>query len=130
MTDLTPLLDDPETSFAVIGATDTPGKYGGIIYRDLRHKGRKVYAVNPGRSDVAGDRCWPRVTDLPDKPTMAVLVVPAEVGLGVVADCAEAGIENVWVQPGAFSPALGDTLDAGGFDWLAHACVMVETRVS
>lgn len=110
----------------MVGATDSPGKFGGRIYRDLKRKGYKVYAVNPRRSTVDGDAAWPALSALPDVPTMAVMVVPAEDGLEVVADAAVAGVDKVWVQPGAYSAALGEALDAGGFDWLSEACVMVE----
>jgi hypothetical protein len=126
--DLTPLLFDPATSIAIVGATDTPGKYGGIIYRDLKAKGFKVFAVNPGRETVDGDPAYPTVLDTPEVPTMAVLVIPAPRGVNVVKKCKEAGINNVWVQPGAFSPDLRVALEEGGFDWIAEACVMVRAR--
>lgn len=128
MTDLTPLLHDPDTTLAVIGATDRPGKYGGIIYRDMKSKGYTVYAVNPYRDMVDGDPCWQSVKDLPASPTIAVFVVPASRGLQALEECEEAGIRNIWVQPGAFSPELGAALDEGPFDWLAEACVMVHSR--
>jgi len=128
--DLTPLLSEPGTSIAVIGATDHPTKYGGIIYRDMKRKGFPVFAVNPYRDTVDGDPCWPTVKDLPDKPTIAVFVIPARRGLKVLEDCAEAGIRNIWIQPGAFSPELEAALEAGDFDWLANACVMVRARVA
>jgi len=130
MTDLTPLLAQPGTSLAIAGATDHPTKYGGIIYRDLKRKGYPVFAVNPYRNTVDGDPCWARVTELPEKPAIVVLVVPARRGLEVVADCDEAGIENVWIQPGAFSMELKDALERGGFSWLAEACVMVRARTA
>ncbi len=130
MTDLTPLLFAPGTSIAVIGATDHPVKYGGIIYRDLKAKGFPVFAVNPYRKTVDGDQCWPRVTDLPETPTVAVFVIPAKRGLKVLAECAEAGIGNIWIQPGAFSPELGAALESGDFDWIADACVMVRARTA
>lgn len=130
MTDLTPLLGEPGTSLAIVGATDHPSKYGGIIYRDMKAKGFPVFAVNPYRDEVAGDPCWARVSDLPEKPTIAVLVVPAKRGIEVVRDCAEAGVDNVWVQPGAFSPELGQVLEAGEFNWIAEACVMVRARTA
>jgi uncharacterized protein len=122
------LLDSPDTSFAVVGATDSPGKYGGRIYRDLKRKGFKVFAVNPHRNTVDGDPAWPRLSDLPEKPSMAVMVIPASEGVDVVADAGEAGVGRIWVQPGAFSRDLGAALDDGGFEWLSEACVMVETR--
>lgn len=130
MKDLTPLLSQPGTSIAVVGATDRPGKYGGIIYRDMKAKGFPVFAVNPYRDTVDGDPCWPSVLDLPEKPTIAVFVVPAKRGLKVLAECAEAGVENIWVQPGAFSPEMRETLDQGPFEWVAEACVMVRARVA
>jgi len=130
MQDLTPLLTRPGTSIAVIGATDRPGKYGGIIYRDMKAKGFPVFGVNPYRTTVDDDPCWPTVLDLPETPTIAVFVVPAKRGLGVLAECAEAGIENIWIQPGAFSADLGAALNQGAFNWIANACVMVRARVA
>lgn len=127
--DLTPLLFEPDTTIAVVGATDTPGKYGGIIYRDLKSKGFEVFAVNPGRDTVDGDPCFASVEDIPETPTMAVFVIPAQRGLRVLEQCKSAGIENVWVQPGAFSLALRDALNEGGFNWIAEACVMVRARI-
>jgi predicted CoA-binding protein len=130
MSDLNSFLDEPDTSFAVVGATDRPGKYGGIIYRDLKRKGFEVYAVNPYRDTVDDDPCWPTVDAIPETPTMAVLVVPAKRGFGVLEDCVRAGVKNVWVQPGASSPELIDALDQGGFRYVAEDCVMVKTRAA
>jgi hypothetical protein len=70
------------------------------------------------------------VKDLPETPTIAVFVIPAKRGLQVLAECAEAGIENIWIQPGAASPQLLDALEAGPFTWIADACVMVRARVA
>ena len=130
MTDLTPLLSEPGTTIAVVGATDHPTKYGGIIYRDMKRKGYPVYAVNPYRRTVDGDQCWPKMSDLPEKPTITVLVIPARRGVGVVKDAAEAGIDNIWIQPGAFDLELKDVLDELGLNWLAEACVMVRARTA
>jgi predicted CoA-binding protein len=128
MTDLSPLLSEPGVTIAVIGATDRPGKYGGIIYRDLKRKGYRVFGVNPYRETVDGDPCWKTVLDLPETPTIADFVVPARRGLNVLEECEQAGIRNIWLQPGASSPQLEAALDAGDFDWLADACVMVRSR--
>lgn len=130
MTDLTPLLGEPGASVAVIGATDHPTKYGGIIYRDLKRRGIRVLAVNPYRETVDGDPCWKTVLDLPEKPAIADFVIPARRGLDVVDECEQAGILNIWLQPGAESPELMEKLDAGPFTWLAHACIMVRAAIA
>jgi uncharacterized protein len=128
MSDLSQLVRDPTTSFAVVGASSDPDKYGNRIYRNLKGKGYRVFAINPRADDVDGDQAWSQLSDLPETPTVAVLVVPAPRGIGVLEQAAEAGIRNVWVQPGAFSDELGVALDEGGFDWKAEACVMIATN--
>lgn len=128
-TDLTPVLLDPESIIAIVGATDTPGKYGGIIYRDLKAKGFEVRAVNPNRSMVDGDPCYPSLAAIDEDLSLVVLVVPAPVGLKVLDDASAAGVDNIWVQPGASSSQLRDALDERGFTWLDEACVMVRSRV-
>lgn len=129
MSDLRQLLDEEGTSFAIVGATDAPGKYGGIIYRDLKRKGYPVFAVNPGRSEVDGDPAYRTLAETPETPTMAVMVVPAPVGVRVIDDAVAAGVKNVWVQPGALSRELAEKLDENGLSWIGGGpCVMVETR--
>jgi uncharacterized protein len=130
MTDLNQLVNDPSTSFAVVGASDNPEKYGGRIYRNLKGKGYKVFAVNPGAETVDGDPAYPGLADIPEVPTVVVLVVPGKVGVGVLEDAAGIGVDKIWVQPGAFSDGLGKALDKGGFDYVAEACVMRHTAAA
>jgi len=74
MNDITKLLDEPDASIAVVGATDNSSKYGHVIYRDLKHKGFTVYPVNPQRTSVDGDPAFPNVGDIPGKPTIVNFV--------------------------------------------------------
>jgi uncharacterized protein len=128
VTDLTTYLADPDALVAVVGATDSPGKYGGIIYRDLRSRGVRVVAVNPHRSTVGGDPAYPDLTSLPEEPAVVNMVVPAREGLGVAQEAKGLGYRRVWLQPGAESTELVDYLDREGFEWLADACIMIRLR--
>jgi predicted CoA-binding protein len=125
---LAALLHRPDTTIAVVGATDSPGKYGGVVYRDLKEKGYRVLPVNPQRPTVDGDPAFPSVASLPEPPTIVNIAVPPEATLDVLAACREAGLTNVWLQPGAESPEVEAYLDAHGFEYLTNACIMVRTR--
>lgn len=128
MTDLSALLADDDTSVAVVGATDVPSKYGSVIYRDLKRKGFKVFAVNPNRDTVDGDPAYDTLADLPEAPDIVDLVLPADKGVEVVRRALELGYDRVWVQPGAESPELLTLLQESGADYIAHACIMVQSR--
>ena len=129
MNDITTLLHRDDTTVAVVGATDDPGKYGGVIYRDLKQKGFAVYAVNPNRDTVDGDPAYPSLEALPDDPTIVNIVVPPAATLGVLKKAGELGYRNVWVQPGAESPEVMAYLTSHDFNYLANSCIMVQSRV-
>ncbi len=129
MNDITKLLDEPNVSIAVIGATDNSSKYGHVIYRDLKRKGFTVYPVNPQRTSVDGDPAFPNVGDLPGKPTITNFVVPPATTRKVLQHCLDLDLMNVWVQPGAESPEVVAFLQQNSFNYIADACIMVATRL-
>lgn len=128
MTDLIQLLASTDITIAVVGATDSPGKYGGIIYRDLKGRGYRVRAVNPNRTMVDGDECYPNLTALPERPDIIDLVVPPGTGLNVAQEAVALGYENLWLQPGAEDPALKEFLEEKKVHYLADRCIMVGSR--
>jgi hypothetical protein len=128
MKDIATLLTEPETTVAVVGATDNPAKYGNVIYRDLKRKGFTVYPVNKNRDTVDGDKAYRSLEELPQKPTIVNIVVPPRSALQTLEKCKELGLDNVWLQPGAESSEIMSFLEAGSFNYLANACIMVESR--
>ncbi len=55
--------------------------------------------------------------------------MPPLAALEVLGEARELGIENVWVQPGAESPAVLAYLQENGFNYLANSCIMVRSRL-
>jgi predicted CoA-binding protein len=127
-TDLSTLLGSTDTVIAVVGATDSPGKYGGVIYRDLKSRGYRVMAVNPNRRHVDGDDSYPSLAALPTRPDIIDLVVPPAVGLRIAADALGLGYGNIWLQPGAESRELEAFLIDNDIAFLTDACIMVSSR--
>ena len=129
MKDILQLLEEPNTTVAVVGATDSPSKYGSVIYQDLKLKGFAVYPVNPNRSTVDGDSSFSKLEDIPEPPTIVNFVVPPEVTSQILQQCLEQGLRNVWLQPGAESPEVMAFLQKNDFNYLANACIMVASRL-
>lgn len=121
-------LNAEDPLIAVVGATDQPGKYGGIIYRNLKRKGYRVVGVNPGRSEVDGDTTYPTLGDLPERPDIVNVVIPPRRTLRLLDDIAELDDPAVWIQPGAADDAVHARVTELGMPSLIDACIMVIAR--
>jgi len=99
---------EPE-SIAVIGASREENKPGHVIFRLLkenRDKGTlkaKVYPVNPKAKELLGEPCYPSIGDIPDKVSLAVIVVPAPIVPKVIEDCGKKGVKSAIVISAGFS---------------------------
>ncbi|MDH3607089.1 MAG: CoA-binding protein [Acidimicrobiia bacterium] len=129
MLDILQLLDEPDTTIALVGATDNPSKYGHTIYHDLKRKGYAVIPVNPQRDTVDGEFAYDSVGDIPQPPTIVNFVIPPRFTLHVLKQCLELGLMNVWLQPGAESPEVLEFIQEHNFNYLANACIMVQSRL-
>lgn len=129
MKDIAELLKEPGVSIAVVGANDHPEKYGSVIYRDLKRKGFKLFPVNFTRPTVDGDQAYKNISDIPEKPTIINFVTPPAATLKVLKECLAKGFMNVWIQPGAEDPDVLRFVQENHFNYLANACIMVESRL-
>lgn len=115
-------------TFAVVGVSQDPAKYGHEIFETLLKKGYKAYPVNPKYEAVDGHRCYPTLEALPEKPEVAVAVVPPAVTEKIVEACARLGIGTVWMPPGAWSEKAVDTCDANNIQEVHDVCLVFALR--
>jgi uncharacterized protein len=93
-------------SIAVIGASNDRSKYGNRAVRAYQAQGWTVYPVNPSEKIVEGLAAYPSATDLPGPIDRASLYVPPAVGIRLLDAIAASGTKELWINPGAGSPAL------------------------
>lgn len=114
-------------TWAVVGATDNKEKFGYKIFKTMLEAGLEVYPINPGINEVLGKKCYPTLKELPVKPDAVDVVVPPKVGEQIMHECAELGIHNIWLQPGADTKQIIQVAEELGHTVVA-ACIMVELR--
>ena len=104
--------------FAVIGVSRKGDTAANPIYRKIRGSGRTVFPVNPNASTVEGDRCWPSLSDLPERVDAVVIASSAPVALEAVRESAVLGIRSIWIHgtfggPSEYSEAIAAARDSG-----------------
>lgn len=93
------------SSIAVIGASDTPGRVGYAVFKNLTGYGYpgKVYPVNPNRETVQGVVAYPNIAALPQPVDLAILATPAGTIPDLVEACAAQDIRSAVVLSAGFS---------------------------
>jgi acyl-CoA synthetase (NDP forming) len=98
-------------SVAIVGASDDPAKTASRPLRFLRGIGYagRIYPINPRRPEVAGERAWPSLASLPERPDHAYILTPTEAAIEAVEECGRLGIPVATVLAAGF----GETGAAG-----------------
>ncbi|MBE7520341.1 MAG: CoA-binding protein [Thermoflexaceae bacterium] len=88
---LRPLLEP--RSVVVVGISRS-GKQGAVFLQGLLDPGFKgnLYVVNPAADEIMGVKAYPSIAALPETPDLAVLTLPSEASIQVVAECAARGV--------------------------------------
>jgi acetyl coenzyme A synthetase (ADP forming)-like protein len=93
------------SAIAVVGASDSEGKIGNSVMRNLVDGGfaGEIYPVNPKASEILGKKCYPDVAELPDGVDVAVFAIPAKFVPDTLAKVGDKGIPAAVLIPSGFA---------------------------
>jgi predicted CoA-binding protein len=99
MSRIAPLLQTSHT-FAIVGASQDPAKYGHEVFEMLKQHGHTVLPINPKYSAIDGVTCYPSLPDLPHNPNVVLTAAPASASAKIAETCAVLEIPIFWMPPG------------------------------
>jgi acetate---CoA ligase (ADP-forming) len=96
-------------AIALIGVSPKGGAGARILESNGRF-GRTIptWPVNPHYREIAGQRCYGSLMDLPERPDCVVVSVPAEAVLDVIGEAAAASIAGAFIISEGFADAATD----------------------
>lgn len=83
---------------AVAGVSRDGRQAANAIYRKLRDSGYAVTPVSPAADELEGDRAYPSVSAIPDRPDAVLIATHPDAAPDVARDCVEAGVPRVWMH--------------------------------
>ena len=90
-------------SIAVIGASNTPGKVGYTVFKNLKqNKSLKIYPVNIKHSLVQGVKAYKSIVDITTPIDVAIIAVPAAAAIKVINECAQAKVRYCVILTAGF----------------------------
>jgi len=115
--------------FAVVGASANREKYGNKVVRVYQQRGLEVVPVNPSGGEIEGLTAYADLASVPGTIDGISIITPPKVTETVVAQALSLGIKNIWMQPGAESPAAVELAEQAGANVIAGGpCILVMLR--
>ena len=100
------LLFNPR-SVAIVGASADLAKASGLPLRNIvksKFTG-KIYPVNLRAAEIGGVKCYPSVTDLPEAPDVAVLMIDAKLTAQILEECGKKRVKTAIIGSAGFAEA-------------------------
>lgn len=91
---------------AIIGASAARDKFSNKAVRAFARQGYTVVPIHPLETEIEGWKAYPSILDVPGPVDVASIYLPPAIGERVIEDVARKGVTEVWINPGAESPAL------------------------
>ena len=111
------------TTIAIVGASSNPEKASYGIMQKLQKAGYRVIPVNPGETEILGQRSYPSVVDVPERIDIVDVFRRAEDTPGIADEAATIGAKVLWLQSGITSAEAAERAAKGGLVAVMDSCI-------
>lgn len=119
-------LFEESKNIAVVGLSERPGRASFGVARFLQRQNFRVIPVNPKYTELLGEKCYPRVQDIPDQIDIVDIFRRSEFVPDVVADALIKRPRCIWMQEGVIHHDAAKTANAAGVPVVMDRCILKE----
>ena len=124
---MNPLIEQFVSSkrIAVVGMSRSGKKFGNMAAKELKAKGYEIYPVHPEAVEIDGFTCSPNLQSLTGKIDGIWISIPPKNVSPVLEEAAQIGLKNIWLQQGAWSAEVQQTIDQLNLPVVSKKCIMM-----
>ncbi|HTY61181.1 MAG TPA: CoA-binding protein [Acidobacteriota bacterium] len=111
---------------AVVGLSDKPDRDSYIVARYLKAHGYIVIPVNPAKSEILGETCYPDLLSIPQQVDIVDVFRKIEAIPGIVDEAIKIKAKVVWLQLGLVHEEAARKAKAAGLIAVQSRCIKVE----
>jgi predicted CoA-binding protein len=113
-------------TIAVIGASVKPERPSHWISKYLKEHGYKVFPVNPGQTEVLGDKCYKSLSDIPVPIDIVDIFREPGAVPAIVDEAIAKKAKVVWMQEGIVHNAAAEKAKKAGLKVIQNKCIYKE----
>jgi predicted CoA-binding protein len=125
---MAPILDllNKSRVIAVVGLSNKRARPSYGVAEYMQHQGYRIIPVNPNESEVLGEKCYPRLEDIPEHVDIVDIFRRSELVAPVVESAIRIGASAVWMQEGVIDQVAARKAKAAGLAVVVDRCILKE----
>lgn len=113
-------------TIAVVGLSSKHYRPSYGVAEYLQSVGYRIIPVNPNEQEVLGEKCYPRLEDIPEKVDIVDIFRRSEMVSEVVESAIRIGAKAVWMQEGVIHSGAAERARQAGLLAVMDACMLKE----
>ncbi len=111
---------------AVVGLSPNWNRPSYFAAKYMLEHGYTVIPVNPGATEILGQKCYPDLAAIPLKVDMVDVFRKAQDAGPIAGEAIRIGAQCLWLQLGVINAAAAESAAAAGLDVVMDRCVKIE----
>ncbi len=123
-----PITDMLKTArtIAVVGLSSKCHRPSYGVAEYMQSAGYRIIPVNPNEREVLGEKCYPRLEDVPEKVDIVDIFRRSETVPGVIESAIRIGAKAVWMQEGVIHSEAAERARQAGLTVVMDLCILKE----
>jgi len=130
-------MNEPETiekildfkTIAVVGLSANPARPSHGVAAYLQSQGYKIVPVNPGQSELLGEKVYPSLKDIPFEVDVVDVFRRPEAVPPIADDAIAIGAKALWLQDHVVAPESAQKAEEAGLLVVMNNCMLREHRM-
>ena len=115
-------------TIAVVGLSSKRHRPSYGVAEYMQRAGYKIIPVNPFETEVLGEKCYPRLEDVPGHIDIVDIFRRSEFVPVIVEAAIRLGAGAIWMQEGVISEEAADKARSAGLAVVMDRCILKEHR--
>jgi uncharacterized protein len=117
---------DEHKVIAVVGLSSNPIRPSHGVAQYMQRKGYKIIPVNPMETEVLGEKCYAKLSDIPQKVDLVDIFRRSEEAGKIVDEAIEIEAKSVWLQEGVIDVKAVKRAEVSGLIAAMDLCWLKE----
>jgi predicted CoA-binding protein len=113
-------------TIAVVGLSAQWHRPSYFAAKYMQEHGYRVIPVNPGQESIMGEKCYKRLSDIPEKVDIVDCFRKSSEIPAIAEEAIAIGAKVLWMQLGVENPEARRKAEAAGLQVIENHCVKIE----